>query len=80
MLFMVTPPNYNNRTKITNINSNFNSFINLINPIYLSIYSLIFQNSLNLFLCLYQAIKTHLWFNRLTGSMYNIICIILKKK
>ena len=32
------PPNYNNRAKITYINSNFNLFINLINHSNLSIY------------------------------------------
>ena len=76
--------NYNDRVKITNINSNSNSFTNLINHsysfsaylfIHLFIYSLIFENSLNLFLCLHIAIKLHLWFNRLTGSKYNIIFI-----
>ena len=41
MLFMVTPlppPNYNNRVKIANINSNSNLFTNLINHIYLFIH------------------------------------------
>ena len=31
-------PNYHNRSKITNIHSNFNSFINSINHIYSFIY------------------------------------------
>ena len=63
MLFTVKspPPNYNNRAKITNIiNSNSNSFTNLINHsyFYLFIHSLIFENSLNLFLCLHLVIKS----------------------
>ena len=59
MLIMVKPPsNYNNWVNITNINSNSNSFTNLINHsysfsaylfIYLFIYSLILENNLNLF-------------------------------
>ena len=55
MLIMVkSPPNYNNRVKITNMNSNSNSFTNLINHCYLFfIYSLIIENSLNLFLWLH---------------------------
>ena len=79
MLFTVTPPNYNNRIKITNINSNSSSFINKINHSYsffcIFVYSLIFENSLNLFLYLHLAIKSCLWFNRLIGSKYNIIWI-----
>ena len=60
-------PNYNNRVKITYINSNFNSFTNLIIhsysfSIYLFIYLFIFENSLNLFLFLHLAIKSHLSF------------------
>ena len=49
------------------------------NFIHLFIYSLIFENSLNLFLCLYLAMKLHLWFNRLPGSKYDIICIFSSK-
>ena len=87
MLFMVAPhthtPNYNNRVKITNIDSNSNSFIYIINhsysfSVYLFIHlfiHVIFQNSLNLFLCRHLAIKSHLWFNSFPGSKYNIICI-----
>ena len=81
MLIMVSPPpNHNNWIKITNINSNSNSFTNLINhrylfSAYLFIYLFIFENSLNLFLCLHLVIKSHLWFNRLPGSKNNIICI-----
>ena len=41
--------------------------------IYLIIH-LFFLNSLNWFLCPHLAIKSHLWFNRLPGSGYNI-CI-----
>ena len=84
MLIMVTPPNYNNRVKITNINSNSNSFTNLINhsysfSVHQFIYSLNFENNLNLFSCLQQAIKSHLWFNKLSGSGYNIICIFYSR-
>ena len=83
MLIMVISSNYNYRVKITNINFNSYSFTNFINQsfvfclfIYLFIYSLIFLNSLNLFLCL---LKTHLLFNRLTRSKYNKICIFSSK-
>ena len=77
MLIMVNPTNYNNKVKITNMNSNYNSFINLINHS--------FSFSFYLFTCclkeykfilyLHLAIKPHLCFNRLPGSKYNIICI-----
>ena len=70
MLIMVTPPKkqkkkYNNRVKIIDINSNSNSFTNLMNhsnpfSVYLFIYSLIFENCQNLFLCLHLAIKSEM--------------------
>ena len=74
------PLNFNNRVKITNFNSNSNSFTKLIHhsysfSVYLFIYSLIFENCLTLFLCLHLSIKSHLWFNRLPGSKYKIIYI-----
>ena len=44
------------------------------------IYLFIFKTSLNLFLCLHLAIKPNLRFKRLTGSMYNVICIFSSRR